>query len=186
MPVSKSQGPELGQRSTKGWTMHTGLCGTSPGTKGPDCRPARRRDAAAATRHYHLTRPDLRYRRRAALPALQQVPVSSRDLARGIATRAPPVATRCGSPAATRTQRPPRTRCPYATDPQQISRFRPCRPDPETTERDDLQTLTRASNASASRAESAFGLLTVWTLIAERDDCRCRPCREIRFLPIAR
>ena len=51
--------------------MHTGLCGTSPGTKGPDCRPARQRDAAAATRHYHLTRPDLRYRRRAALPALQ-------------------------------------------------------------------------------------------------------------------
>ena len=57
--------------------MHTGLCETSPGTKGPDCRPARQRDVAAATRHYRLTRPDLRYRRRAALPALQQVPVSS-------------------------------------------------------------------------------------------------------------
>src|ERR1700689_2952327 len=50
----------------------------------------------------------------------------------------------------------------------------------------DLSWVRRAVLRATGRSYSAFGLLTVWTLIAEGDDCRCRPRREIRFLPIAR
>jgi len=67
--------------------MHTGLCETSPGTKGPDCRPARQRDGAAATRHYHLTRPDLRYAAGPPYPRHSKYQSAARDMARGIAGR---------------------------------------------------------------------------------------------------
>lgn len=52
------------------------------------------------------------------------------------------------------------------------------------TELADLVVTKFIGFSGLTSAESAFGLLTVWTLIAQRDDCRSQPWREIRFLPV--